>query len=223
MSASHNLKDRLGDLTKCSICLDELVDPRSLPCVHTFCLKCLEGNFQNAVRGRKVPCPVCRNTFRIPVNGIKGLPHNFMATGLLDVKKDFTESVTDIPCEVCLAESIGAAADTPSATMYCVDCRQKVCKRHSTPHRNVWSKPHTVVILTAELKTDLEKQCGTELDKQNGSHCDQHSDKQMEWYCFDCKVNTCELCRSARHENHKYEVITKVIEDFSRQIETDFV
>ena len=33
--------DTEDDMTTCAVCMEEYEDPRALPCLHTFCLKCL--------------------------------------------------------------------------------------------------------------------------------------------------------------------------------------
>ena len=71
-------------LTSCPICLDTFQDPRSLPCLHTFCLTCIEGVCESRSPRKDVPCPVCRKPVRIPSAGVGELPHNFFIQGLLD-------------------------------------------------------------------------------------------------------------------------------------------
>ena len=57
----------------CSICQDELKDPRLLPCIHSFCLECLEQYCADKLPGDDVPCPECRNEFSVPKTGVAGL------------------------------------------------------------------------------------------------------------------------------------------------------
>ena len=37
------LHEIVGDVTECPICAEVIVDSKVLPCIHTFCLKCLKG------------------------------------------------------------------------------------------------------------------------------------------------------------------------------------
>ena len=58
---------------KCPICQDDIKDPRLLPCIHTFCLECLERYCKDKLPGDDAPCPECRQEFRIPKVGVAGL------------------------------------------------------------------------------------------------------------------------------------------------------
>ena len=42
-SVTTNMDQPAEKSTTCSICLEEFLDPKLLPCCHTFCAKCLEG------------------------------------------------------------------------------------------------------------------------------------------------------------------------------------
>ena len=44
-----------GSNLKCSICLEFFSDPRVLPCLHTYCLKCLQGLVSD--RKSDLSCP----------------------------------------------------------------------------------------------------------------------------------------------------------------------
>lgn len=62
----------LEDILTCCICLDTVVDPKALPCQHTFCRHpCL----QNLIQNNSVLCPICRETFPVPVDGF---PTNYI-------------------------------------------------------------------------------------------------------------------------------------------------
>ena len=55
---------------QCPICQEDIKDPRLLPCIHSFCLECLQRYCRDKLPGDDVPCPVCRSGFQIPINGV---------------------------------------------------------------------------------------------------------------------------------------------------------
>jgi len=127
MAASCDLKSRLTDLASCPICLELFDKPKSLPCLHTFCLKCLEGYWRDKEPEDEVPCPLCRKEFRIPTEGLTGLLNNFNAESLVDARKTSSYVVAQVPCEVCSAEYGDDVHNVPVATVYCVDCSERLC------------------------------------------------------------------------------------------------
>jgi len=62
-------------VNKCPICQEDVKDPRLLPCIHSFCLECLENycRSESKLPGDDVPCPECRHEFQIPEDGVAGL------------------------------------------------------------------------------------------------------------------------------------------------------
>ena len=74
------------DFTTCPICLELFDNPKSLPCLHAFCLKCLQDCFKDQSSGGKVECPVCRKEFQIPAGGLDDLQHHFFVQKLVDLQ-----------------------------------------------------------------------------------------------------------------------------------------
>ena len=201
------------DLTTCCICLDVFDNPKSLPCLHAFCLKCLQGYFKDKCPGDDVPCPLCRKDFQIPSDGLSGLQHHFFIEQLVEVRKFSSEGLPDVPCVVCLEESDGSSEEIATATVYCVDCRQKLCERCSRPHRRMAGGTHQLRALGAELEQEL-------IQLQAGS-CDKHRDKQVELYCHQCNKNICVLCFATKHRNHENSEIPEVAERFRWKLDAD--
>ncbi len=61
-------KQDLQTLLECSICLETFEEPRTLPCLHSFCKKCLE-NFVDGKCDDELNCPVCRSKFALNKEG----------------------------------------------------------------------------------------------------------------------------------------------------------
>ena len=78
--------------------------PKLLPCVHTFCQKCLEQHTGGRRPGDKERCPLCRQEFVIPSGGIARLPGNFFIDKLVDIHKKTQcqiRNVDIIMCDIC--------------------------------------------------------------------------------------------------------------------------
>jgi len=201
------------DLTTCPICLEVFANPKSLPCLHAFCLKCLQRHFKDKCLGDEVPCPLCRKEFEIPSDGLSGLQHHFFIQQLVDARKAVSEESIEVSCEVCSEDNDEDSEKIPTATTFCVDCNQKLCERCSKPHRKWRGGAHQVRILGAELEEELVQ--------LRGSNCDKHKDKQVELYCYDCNENICVLCFAVKHTQHQTAEIREAAKTFSFQINCD--
>uniref|UniRef100_A0A3B4U6X1 Uncharacterized protein n=1 Tax=Seriola dumerili TaxID=41447 RepID=A0A3B4U6X1_SERDU len=47
----------------CSICLDLLKDPATIPCGHNYCMSCIKSHFNEEDQKKIYSCPMCRETF----------------------------------------------------------------------------------------------------------------------------------------------------------------
>lgn len=98
--------DQLGDLTKCVICKENFTDPRSLPCLHTFCMECIQTWINE---GRETSdddatstCPTCRQVFTAPSNidGKCQLPKNFMVANILLIRTQLSIRIDENSSEL---------------------------------------------------------------------------------------------------------------------------
>ena len=101
---------------QCPICQEDLKDPRLLPCTHSFCLECLEAYCEDHLPGDDLPCPLCRNEFQIPKNGVVGLP----------VRMHTKESATSATAQMGGRRHCDQDKDK-RIKIYCFDCNMNVC------------------------------------------------------------------------------------------------
>ncbi|XP_078684634.1 uncharacterized protein LOC144918062 isoform X5 [Branchiostoma floridae x Branchiostoma belcheri] len=63
----------------CQICFEDYLNPKVLPCQHTFCKTCLENM---VAKMGKLTCPNCRLACQLPRSGVEGLPTSFFVNKL---------------------------------------------------------------------------------------------------------------------------------------------
>ena len=68
---NHGL--RASPITVCPVCLDNLVDARLLPCLHSVCKTCVDKLLVTATDGN-VKCPICQAAVTLPSGGAESLP-----------------------------------------------------------------------------------------------------------------------------------------------------
>ena len=73
---------------ECPLCLETVNNPKTLPCIHSFCLECLDkhANFARRQLQATIKCPVCQTSFQIPEgDSFKNLPASYHLNRLVDV------------------------------------------------------------------------------------------------------------------------------------------
>ena len=115
------LKDNLS----CPLCYD-IFDhcekiPKALPCVHTFCLQCLDTYVQKKLDGQ-YSCPVCQSTFPVPSDGAKVLPTNTALKNMIDLLQSQTDSTMEQP-----AKPVCSQHGNKEYLFICQACRVGLC------------------------------------------------------------------------------------------------
>lgn len=73
------------DMLTCPICLERFVQPKCLPCLHTFCQQCIQQHFARSVQNGHVDCPTCRKRIAWgPGSSVSALQTNFLVIRLMD-------------------------------------------------------------------------------------------------------------------------------------------
>ena len=138
MSVTGRLLKEVNDVTECPICLQTMTNPKILPCIHTFCMKCLQqygGTVQPTTPNGDLNCPLCRSPFTVVDGDYSLLPNNYFVEKLISAKKSTSdEYMSGKSCDVCLAVDRSKSAQ---AEMYCMDCLEYMCDQCSTIHKSM--------------------------------------------------------------------------------------
>jgi hypothetical protein len=81
-------QDKLEEQLTCALCFEVYNEdskaPKGLPCLHNFCLECLERYIQKNI-GSELRCPLCQVTFNVPDDGVQAIPTNVVVKGMLEL------------------------------------------------------------------------------------------------------------------------------------------
>ena len=187
------LLDNLHDQVSCSACLSTFTDPRQLPCLHSFCLHCLnELASISDFNGPFLTCPECRKRFTIPGSGNPSeFPSNFRINSLLDVLAIKEWKTTRVKCGNC---------DKLSAqTSYCFHCCSFWCNECISAHNIIRAnKEHRTLAINDFQDQDIE-----DLLRRPAFCQKRHHEKEvLRFYCKDCKVAVCNTCVVTLHDGH---------------------
>ncbi|XP_072432749.1 tripartite motif-containing protein 2-like isoform X2 [Chiloscyllium punctatum] len=115
----------------CSICLDRYNNPKVLPCLHTFCERCLQNYIPP--QSLTLSCPVCRQTSILPEKGVSALQNNFFITNLMEVLQGNAACSQE---QASLKETVSAVSghslscpnhEGKGMEFYCGSCETAMC------------------------------------------------------------------------------------------------
>ena len=196
------MAQKMADRT-CSVCLEQFVEPKILPCCHTFCLKCLERTGKTKA---EITCPLCRKTHAIPAGGLQNFLTDFVVSHEVEVAGLKSPSAKEAPvCGECEGEG--------PVESYCRDCQAYLCSECSNQaHKKFRSYRGHKVIPVQDLDA-------ASLQSSKVHYCSVHSGEVMKLYCETCSKPICRDCTLVDHHQHKY----KFAQDARKQINSQLM
>ena len=181
--------DNIYEHVCCPVCTNRFTNPKLLPCLHTFCLHCLQRIQATSGIGPTILCPECRRNFTIPGNGdLNTLPTNFRLNSLLDA----------LPVTECKTRGVkcGNCEKTRQQSAYCFTCCSFWCDDCLPFHNGIrTNKEHHVLALKDFRDEDFEN-----ILKQS-PFCAKHEEK-LKFFCQLCETTICYSCAVIDHEGH---------------------
>ena len=204
------LLDNLHEEVSCSVCMTTFTEPKILPCLHTFCLHCLNGILRTSGRHDIIPCPECRREVQVPSSGnLKDLPTNFRINSLLDVLAIKECHTAGVKCANCDKSS--------KHSSYCFQCCAFWCDECIIAHNLIKAnKEHRVLALKDFEDQDIEDVL------KRPAFCQQkhHEKEELKFFCKNCDAAICNLCVATIHDGHAKIVLEEAASERKIQVKS---
>ena len=125
---------KLEEQLTCPVCLDHYTNPKTLPCLHSFCQHCLEGlSLDKKNETYYLSCPTCRHYTELPEEGAGAFPVAFTLNNLKEMQSLLKKTVdSSNPQEATCSDHerpLELFCETCD-TVICVNCSVRNHKHH---------------------------------------------------------------------------------------------
>ncbi|XP_042366996.1 transcription intermediary factor 1-alpha isoform X3 [Plectropomus leopardus] len=188
-------------------------EPKLLPCLHSFCKRCLPAPFRSAdprrdsqgqVENNKslgaIRCPVCRQEC-----WEMDMLDNFFVKDSAEVPSSTVEKTS----QVCMS-----CDDNTEATGYCVECVEFLCVTCIEAHQRVkFTRDHTI-----RQKEEMSPEA-LGISTQKPVFCDIHKQEPLKLFCETCDRLTCRDCQLLKHKDHNYQFLEDAYRNHRQYLE----
>ncbi|XP_072042959.1 E3 ubiquitin-protein ligase TRIM45-like [Amphiura filiformis] len=182
---------------ECSICLHRFRNPKTLPCLHSFCEDCLTNY---APYGTKtLACPLCKERIEVPNGDASKFKSNFHLKELVEevvLTDKVTKHSTEIVCNSCDEELV--------AVSKCLDCDQYLCSPCLKAHKRFPALREHAIATFDEIKTGKIRPRSS-IKRQ--LMCNRHQRNKAEIFCTTCEMPICHVCATLKHKSPDHECI----------------
>ncbi|TMS05708.1 E3 ubiquitin-protein ligase TRIM33 [Larimichthys crocea] len=189
-------------------------EPKLLPCLHSFCKKCLPAPSRNLAvtelpnsqddRATKplnvIRCPVCRQ---------ECMEVDVMENVFVKDTVEAPSSTMERTVQLCMT-----CDDNTEAAGFCVNCVEYLCSTCVEAHQRVkFTRDHNIRP-TTELSQKVHG-----VSTQRPMFCDIHKQEPLKLFCETCDLLTCRDCQLVKHKDHNYQFLEDAYKNHKQHME----
>lgn len=188
------------DPLNCSICLDQLQDPVTIPCGHNYCMDCIKDYWdKHGSKETGYGCPQCRKTFTPkPILNSNTMfaevMEMFKKTGIRDSSPAHFDCPGPMEGKICNAQKFNTVRG-------CLQCEDLHFKTHPSHHYDEHNRgKHTVIVVSAGPQSNV---------------CSLHN-RLLGAYCGTNPQFICAQCLQDAHKGHEAFIMVPKKKDKNR-------
>ncbi|XP_031567986.1 E3 ubiquitin-protein ligase TRIM71-like [Actinia tenebrosa] len=202
----------------CSICHDIFTDPKTLPCLHSYCTQCIAQWYARSGNPfiKQMECPMCKTTIDVPDGDPSKLRSSFYLNSLLPLlhamKSDANQPILPV-CVSCEQPKVLVA--------FCPQCEGSICEECIKTHESI-----------KQLRDNHQPTMFKDFKQENVANymnkkifCKEkfHEDNKLEYFCQEdsCKQSVCQKCATLYHQNHRMQSLEGAALEVKKGLQQD--
>ncbi|KAK5867049.1 hypothetical protein PBY51_011568 [Eleginops maclovinus] len=190
-------------------------EPQLLPCLHSFCKKCLPSPSRNLAMAETPNSQVDSatkplNVIRCPVCRQECMEVDVMENVFVKDSVETPSSTVERTVQLCMT-----CDDNTEAAGFCADCVEYLCATCVEAHQRVkFTKDHTI-----RQKAEVSQEVNGVLT-QRPVFCDIHKQEALKLFCETCDLLTCRDCQLAKHKEHNYQFLEDAYKNHKQHMQS---
>ena len=178
----------------CQICSKFYSDPVILPCLHSYCKRCLQKVTSQTEGGGYLLCPTCEENIKLSDNNIEAFVSNLWLAHHVEI--DSYQKM------IKAGEPVSCGRCGNLATVSCGECVLVLCLECEQDHQRCYDTKHHVLTPLSEVN-DLTL-------PHKIMECSKHI-KKLKLFCQSCDMMICRDCTINDHNLHNIHLIDDII------------